>query len=344
MRALLFNDHGDVDVLQYGEVCTPTVGPGEVVVRLRAAALNHLDLWIRRGWPGLKLEMPHVGGADGVGEVTELGDGVDPDGLTVGTRVSICPGFATAVDEFTRRGQHPLSPRFCILGEHRSGTFAEYVSVPVEALLPMPAEADYAQTVAAQLTYLTAWRMLVTQAEIRSGETVLIVGSGGGVNTAALQIVKLCGANAIVLCGSDEKMERARALGADEVFDYRDEDWPKKVYKLTDKSGVDIVVDNVGQATFQKSQTALKRGGRLVTVGNTTGPNVEIDIRFIFFKQLHIIGSTMGTPMEYDRVMKLVWAGKLSPVIDCQMPLSEGREAHDLMERGDQFGKIVFNI
>ena len=344
MKALLFNDHGDADVLQYGQVPDPTPGPGEVVVRLRVAALNHLDLWIRRGWPGLELEMPHVGGADGVGEIAELGGGVEEEGITLGTRVAICPGFATAEDEFTRKGQHPLSPRYCILGEHRTGTFAELVSVPAHALLPMPDAAGYPETVAAQLTYLTAWRMLVTQAQIRPGETVLIVGSGGGVNTAALQIVKLCGAEAIVLAGSEEKMKRARSMGADEVFDYRDEEWPKNVYKLTGKAGVDIVVDNVGKATFQKSLGALKRGGRLVTVGNTTGPKAEIDIRFIFFKQLHIIGSTMGTPMEFDRVMKLVWSGKLNPVVDRQIPLSDGREAHQLMERGEQFGKIVLEI
>lgn len=342
MNTLQFSEHGGVDVLQYDQAPEPTPAPGEVMVRLRAAALNHLDLWIRRGWPGLQLQMPHIGGADGVGEVCALGAGAD--GVEVGTRVAICPGFATAEDEFTRRGQHPLSPRFCILGEQRTGTFAEYVCVPTQALLPMPAGAEFTVTVAAQLTYLTAWRMLVTQAEIRPGEIVLIVGSGGGVNTAALQIVKLCGAEAIVLCGSEHKMERAREQGADEVLDYRDEEWPKNLHKLTDKKGVDIVVDNVGQATFQKSLAALKRGGRLVTVGNTSGPKVEIDIRFIFFKQLRIIGSTLGTPTEFERVMRLVWGGKLAPVIDRVMPLSAGREAHEIMERGEQFGKIVFEI
>ena len=344
MNALLFSEHGDVDVLRYGAAPEPVAAPGEVVVRLRSAALNHLDLWVRRGWPGLQLEMPHIGGADGAGEVAAFGEGVEVTDFQEGTRVAVCPGFATADDEFTRRGQHPLSPRYRILGEHRTGTFAEYVSVPAHALLPMPADAEYTETAAAQLTYLTAWRMLVTQGEIRAGETVLIVGSGGGVNTAALQIAKLCGAEAIVLCGSEKKMERASALGADEVLDYRDEEWPKELHRLTGKSGVDIAVDNVGRATFQKSLAALKRGGRLLTVGNTSGPKAEIDIRFIFFKQLRIIGSTMGTPTEFERAMRLVWAGKLRPAIDRVMPLSEGREAHSAMERGEQFGKIVLDI
>ena len=344
MNALLFDEHGDVDVLRYDAAPEPTAARGEVVVRLRAAALNHLDLWVRRGWPGLQLDMPHIGGADGAGEVAAFGDDVELTGVEIGTRVAICPGFATADDEFTRRGQHPLSPRYCILGEHRTGTFAEYVSVPAQALLPMPADADCAQTAAAQLTYLTAWRMLVTQGEIRAGETVLIVGSGGGVNTAALQIAKLCGAEAIVLCGSAEKMTRASALGADAVLDYHDDEWPRQLHRLTGKNGVDLAVDNVGQATFQKSLAALKRGGRLLTVGNTSGPKAQIDIRFIFFKQLRIIGSTMGTPTEFETVMRLVWTGRLSPVIDRVMPLSEGREAHGIMERGEQFGKIVLEV
>jgi len=343
MNALLFSEHGDVDVLEYGQAPDPKPAHGEVVVRLRAAALNHLDLWIRRGWPGLKLEMPHIGGADGVGEVSAMGEGVDVDGVEVGTRVAISPGFATVEDEFTRRGQHSLSPRFCILGEQCKGTFAEYVAVPAQALLPMPTAADYTETVAAQLTYLTAWRMLVTQGELRAGETVLIVGAGGGVNTAALQIVKLCGADAIVLGGSASKMERALEMGADAVLDYRD-DWPKKLHKLTHKQGVDMAVDNVGQATFQKSLAALKRGGRLLTVGNTTGPKAEIDIRYIFSKQLRIIGSTLGTPMEFKRVMGLVWGGKLSPIVDRVMPLSAGAEAQAIMARGEQFGKIVLEI
>ena len=340
MKGLVFEEHGDADVLRYADIEQPQPRDGQVVVELRAMALNHLDIWVRRGWPGLELPFPHIGGADGVGVVSAMGEGVDTS-VRLGTRVAICPGFATAEDEFTRRGQDPLSPSYCILGEHRQGTFAEYVAVPSGALLPMPAEAEFEKTAAAQLVFLTAWRMLITQAELRAGESVLIVGAGGGVNSAALQIAKLAGAKVIAVTSSQDKAQRASQLGADHVIDRTSSDWVKEVRRLTDKRGVDVAVENVGRATFQQSISVLCRGGRLVTVGNTTGPKAEIDIRHIFFKQLHIIGSTMGTPQEFRDVMTSIWSGRLQPVIDCVMPLSEGTEAHRRLEDGAQFGKIV---
>lgn len=339
MKALVFHQHGGADVLHLEDLPVPDPGEGEVQVRLHAAALNHLDIWVREGWPGLRLDLPHIGGADGAGTISAVGAGVSE--FSEGTRVSICPGFATVADEFTRRGQHSLSPRFSILGEGRPGTFAEYVTVPSDALLNMPEDADFEATAAVQLVFLTAWRMLITQARLRPGETVLIVGAGGGVNSAALQIARLAGAEVFALTSSPEKMERARGLGADHVFDYRTGDWLGWIQEMTGKRGVDVVVDNVGKATFQDSLKALCRGGRLLTVGNTSGPKAEIDIRYIFFKQLHIIGSTMGTPEEFRQVMAQVWEGRLSPVIDRVLPLAEGREAHLLLERGEQFGKIV---
>jgi NADPH2:quinone reductase len=344
MKALLYREHGETDVLQYEETAEPQVGPGEVMVKLEAAALNHLDIWIRRGWPGLDLAMPHIGGADGAGVVAALGAGVgDGTGsVAVGARVAICPGFATRVDEFTRRGEPSLSPSFHILGEQRSGTFAEYVAVPEEAILPMPDEADFNVTAAAQLTFLTAWRMLLTQGRLMPGETVLIVGAGGGVNSAALQIAKLCGATVIALTSTDEKMEQAVALGADHLINYTTSaNWGKEIRALTDGRGVDIVVDNVGKATFGDSMKVARRGGRLLTVGNTSGPKVEIDIRFIFSKQLHIIGSTMGSPQEFRDVMKFVWSGAIEPVIDTVAALADGAAAQERLQRGDQFGKIV---
>lgn len=340
MKALVFHQHGEADVLQLEEdLPRPDPGEGEVQVRLHAAALNHLDIWVRRGWPGLRLDMPHIGGADGAGTISAVGPAVT--GFAEGARVVICPGFATAADEFTRRGQHSLSPRFSILGESRSGTFAEYVTVPSEALMEMPEDADFEATAAVPLVFLTAWRMLITQARLRPGESVLVVGAGGGVNSAAIQIARLAGAEVFALTSSPEKMERARNLGADHVFDYRDGDWSTWIKEMTRKRGVDVVVDNVGKATFQDSLKVLCRGGRLLTVGNTSGPKVEVDIRFIFSKQLHIIGSTMGTPEEFHQVMTQVWAGKLSAVIDRVLPLAEGREAHLLLEQGVQFGKVV---
>ena len=342
MKALAFHEHGDSSVLKWEQLPEPEPCPGEVVVRVKAAALNHLDIWVRRGWPGLSLDMPHIGGADGAGVVHAVGEGVS--GIAEGSRLAICPGFATGVDEFTRRGQHPLSPMYRILGEHRSGTFAEYVRVPALATLSMPDDADFEATAAAQLVFLTAWRMLITQGQLRAGETVLLVGAGGGVNSAALQIAKMAGADVIALAGSTEKMDRARQWGADHVIDYTTGDWVKDVQRLTGKRGVDLVVDNVGMATFQKSLAVLCRGGRLLTVGTTTGPKVEIDVRYIFFKQLRIIGSTLGTPQEFSDVMRLVWSGRLKPVIDRVLPLSEGEEGHRAMESGEHFGKIVFEV
>ncbi len=339
MKALVYHEHGDADVLKYEEVPTPKPAAGEVLVKLEASALNHLDIWVRRGWPGLKLAMPHIGGADGAGVVAELGSGVSS--VEVGTRVAINPGSNKFEDEFTLRGEHPMSPGYGILGETRSGTFAEYIVVPAASLLPMPDGANFEETAAAQLVYLTAWRMLITRGQLRAGESVLIVGAGGGVNTASLEIAKLAGAEIYALTSTEEKMEKARQLGANHVINYKADDWVKRIQQLTNRRGVDLVVDNIGQATWMKSILAARRGGRIVTVGNTSGPLAETDIRFIFLKQLTIIGSTMGNPQEFRDVMSLVWAGKLRPIVDRVMPLSQGREAQALLERGEQFGKIV---
>ena len=342
MKALFFHEHGDADVLMYGDAPEPQAAALECVVRLRAAALNHLDVWVRRGWPGLKLALPHIGGADGAGEIVAVGTEVEE--FREGMRVAICPGFATGDDEFTRRGEAPLSPSYRILGEHTTGTFAEYIAVPASVLVQMPASAEFTETAAAQLVFLTAWQMLVTQAGLERGETVLLVGTGGGVNTAALQIAKQIDASVIALTSSDRKMNQARELGADHVLDYNAGDWVKKIKELTNRRGADIVVDNVGQATLQKSLEAACRGGRIVIVGNTTGPKAEIDIRYIFSKQLRVIGSTMGTLKEFRSVMQLVWRDELQPIIDRVLPLSDGGEAHKVMERGEQFGKIVLAI
>jgi NADPH2:quinone reductase len=339
MKALSFHEHGDVDVLKYEEVPTPEPTVGEVLVKIEAAALNHLDIWVRRGWPGLKLQMPHIGGADGAGVIAKLGPNVK--GVEVGARVAINPGVNAYEDEFTRRGDHSMSPGYGILGESRPGTFAEYVVVPAQNLLPMPDHATFEETAAAQLVYLTAWRMLITRAKLQAGETVLIIGAGGGVNSAAIQIAKLAGAEVYALTSTEEKMNKARALGADHVLNYKQEDWVKRILTMTNKRGVDVVVDNIGQATWQQSILVARRGGRIVTVGNTSGPKAETDIRYVFIKQLTIIGSTMSNPDEFRQVMSLVWTGKPRPVIDRVMPLSEGRTAHAIMERGEQFGKIV---
>ncbi len=340
MKALCFYEHGELDVLQYTDVPDPEPGPGQVLIRVRACALNHLDVWVRRGWPGLKLEMPHWTGADVAGEIAALGEGVS--GWEVGQRVVADPGISTREDEFTRRGEHSLSPGYVILGEQVRGGQAEYVAVPASNLMEIPEGWDFPQAAAPLLVSLTAWRMLIHRAKLRVGESVLIVGAGGGVNSMAIQIAKLAGATVYALTSTEEKMEQARELGADVVLNYReDPQWSRTIYQLTGRRGVDVVVDNVGKATLAQSMRAVARGGRIVIVGNTSGPEAQIDIRFIFGKQISIIGSTMGTHQDFRDVMGLVWAGKLKPVVDRVMPLSEGKRAFEVLERGEQFGKIV---
>ncbi len=346
MKALCFYEHGELDVLQYTDVPDPEPGPGQVLVWVRACALNHLDVWVRRGWPGLKLEKPHWTGADVAGEVAGLGEGVS--GWEIGQRVVVDPGLSTREDEFTRRGEHSLSPGYVILGEHVRGGQAEYVSVPAANLMPMPSDADtthpidFPQAAAPLLVSLTAWRMLIHRAKLRAGESVLVIGAGGGVNSMAIQIAKLAGATVYALTSSEEKMEKARELGADVVLNYReDPQWSKTLYKMTGRRGVDVVVDNVGQATLAQSLRAVTQGGRIVIVGNTSGPKTEIDVRFIFGKQISIIGSTMGTHQDFQDVTDLVWTGKLKAVVDRVMSLGEGKAAFEALERGEQFGKIV---
>ncbi|MGD1997125.1 MAG: zinc-binding dehydrogenase [Anaerolineae bacterium] len=340
MKALCFYEHGGLDVLQYTDVPDPEPGPGQVLVRVQACALNHLDVFIREGWPGLNLDMPHWAGADVAGEIAALGIGVT--GWEVGQRVVVDPGISGCEDEFTRRGEPSLSPRYLILGEQIRGTHADCVVVPADNLMLIPEGWDFAQAAAPLLVSLTAWRMLIHRAQLRAGESVLVVGAGGGVNSMAIQIAQLAGATVYALTSTEEKMEKAHDLGADVVVNYREEPgWSKAIYKLTGRRGVDVVVDNVGQATLAQSMRAVVRGGRIVIVGNTSGPHAEIDIRYIFGKQISIIGSTMGTHQDFRDVMELMWAGKLKPVVDRVMPLSEGKRAFEMLEQGEQFGKIV---
>lgn len=339
MKALYFEEHGELDVIQYGDVPEPEPGPGQVKVRVRATALNYLDIWVRRGWPGLKLEMPHWCGADVAGEVAELGEGVTE--WQVGQRVVADPGINLFEDEFTARGEDCLSPGYHVLGEHQRGGAAEYIVLPAKGLAAMPDDVDYPEAAAPLLVTLTTWRMLIHRAAVRAGESVLVVGSGGGVNSMSIQIAKLAGAFVYAVASNDQKAQLAKELGADVVLDRSQVEWGREIYKLTQKRGVDVVVDNVGQATLTTSMQALARGGRIVIVGNTSGPQTEIDIRFIFGKQISLIGSTMGSHQDFKDMVGLLWAGKVKPVIDCVMPLSEGRAAYDKMERGELLGKIV---
>ena len=339
MKALYFERHGDLDVLKFGEVPKPAPGKGEVLIRVRACALNHLDVWVRRGWPGLKLKMPHWCGADVAGDIVKLGEKVT--GWRIGQKVVVDPGVSTIDDEFTRRGQDSLSPGYQILGEHLRGGAAEFVKVPARNLVAMPARLDYPAAAAPLLVGLTAWRMLIHRAGLRAGESVLIVGAGGGVNTMAIQVAKLAGARVFVVAADGQKAARALELGADIVLDRSEVNWVKEIYRLTQKKGVDVVVDNVGRATILNSMQAAGRDGRIVIVGNTSGPLAEVDLRFIFAKQIRLIGSTMGTHRDFTEVTSLLWSGRLQPVIDRVMPLKAGVEAYAVMEQGDFFGKLV---
>ena len=339
MKALYFDEHGELDVVKYGDVPDPKPGSEEVVVKVRACALNFLDIWVRRGWPGLQLKMPHWCGADVAGEIVELGEQVTD--WQVGQRVAVDPGVNLLEDEYTRRGEDSVSPGYHVLGEHMRGGAAEFLAISTNNLAALPDDIDFPDAAAPLLVGLTAWRMLMHQAGLRAGESVLVVGSGGGVNSMAIQIAKLAGAIVYVVASNPEKSELAHQLGADFVLDRSLVNWGKEIYKLTSKRGVDVVVDNVGKATINTSMMTVARGGRIVIVGNTSGPRAEIDIRYIFGKQISLIGSTMGSHQDFRDVLKLLWAGKIKPVIHQVLPLSEGRQAYKMMQEGKQFGKIV---
>jgi NADPH:quinone reductase-like Zn-dependent oxidoreductase len=342
MRAAVFYEHGGPEVLQIADLPIPQPGPGQVRLRMRAAALNRLDLWVRTGWPGLKLHLPHVVAADGAGVIDALGDGVT--GFAPGERVGINP---TVVDPdcLLRHGTEEACLDIAIMGEHAPGVAAEYAVVPARNLIKLPDHVSFAEAAAAGLVYVTAWHSLITRGGLRAGESVLIVGAGGGVNTASIQIAKLAGCQVYVVGSSAEKCAQAAALGADVVINRADEpNWSKAVYSATHKQGVDVVVDNVGQATLFDSIRSLKRGGRILIVGNTSGPQVELDIRYLFAKQISLIGSSMGPTRDFVRVMTLVFEGMLKPVIGVTLPLEQIAEGHRLLEAGAVFGKVVLEI
>mgnify|MGYP005841548623 CR=1 FL=1 len=342
MQALMMEKHGGTGELVVGELPRPRAGSGEVVVEVRTAALNHLDLFVLGGLPGLQLEMPHVGGADGAGVIAELGD--DVTGWQCGDEVIFNPGLWCGQCEFCRQGEESLCVRYGILGEHCAGTFAEYVKVPATSLARRPHHMSWAEAAAFPLTFLTAWRMLVTRARLRTGETVLIHGIGGGVAQAALAIAVQLGARAIVTSGDEGKLRRAKEMGAVATIDYRTADVLREVRQLTDKRGVDVVVETAGAATWMTSLRSAARGGRIVTCGATTGPNPAEEVRLIFWNQLSILGSTMGSLRDWEGVVAAAEKWGLRPVIDSVMPLSTGREAYERMAQGLQFGKIVLAV
>jgi NADPH:quinone reductase-like Zn-dependent oxidoreductase len=342
MKAVLFDTHGGPEVLQYTDHPTPQPKSGEVLIRLRAAALNRMDIFVRNGWAGLKLELPHINGADGAGEVAELGEGARD--FHVGERVVINANIGCGECDFCQKGEDNKCRNWHLLGETIRGTYAEYVCVPARQLYKLPDTFDFHKAAAAALVYQTAWHSLVTRGEVKAGETVAVVGAGGGVNSASIQIAKYLGARVIVIGSSSKKLEQAKALGADILIDRsQEEDWSKAVFRATDKRGVDVIADNVG-TTFPLSLRALGKGGRLLTVGNSAAPKFEIDNRYIFAKHLSILGSTMSTRTEFAEVMGLIVSGKLAPVLDKAFPLHDAAAAQERMEHGENFGKITLDI
>jgi len=338
--------------LEYTDFPTPEPKPGAALIRLRAAALNRMDVMVRNGWQGLKLELPHINGADGAGEVVELGSPHpftplplgEGAGVRVGDRVVINANLGCGECEFCLAGNDNLCLHWHLLGETVRGTYAEFVALPVKQLYKLPDDFDFHRAAAAALVYQTAWHSLVTRGRVQSGETILIVGAGGGVNTASIQIAKHLGTLVIVVGSDAKKLGMAESIGANILIDRsKEEDWSKAVFLATNKRGVDAVVDNVG-TTFMQSLRALRKGGRLLTVGNSSAPRFEIDNRYMFARHLSILGSTMSTMQESKQVMDLVVAGKLKPVIDRTFPLEDAALAQERLWKNENFGKITLDI
>jgi len=347
MKAIFFEQHGGIEVLKYADLEEPQAKIGEALIKVRAVALNHLDIWVRRGWYGLRLDFPHIGGSDVVGEIVSI----NPDprfstaDLGTGSRVIINPGIITIEDEWTRRGEDSVSPGYKILGEQLRGGMAEYLTVPIQNLFKAPEQLSDEEAAAPLLVATTCWRMLFQKANLKAGETVLIVGAGGGVNSLTISFAKAAGAKVYALTSSPSKMKKALNLGADSVINYKEnQSWHSEVLKLTKGRGVDLVVDNVGTATFNKSIRAVRRGGRIVTVGNTSGFEITYDNRFLFTKQVSIIGSTMGSRQDFVDALQFMLQHDIKAVIDQVVDLKDGIKAIAQLEKGEQFGKIVLRV
>lgn len=341
-EAMVMRRTGGPEVLERATIDLPDPGPREVRIRVRAVALNHIDVWARRGLPHFKYEFPHRLGADIAGEVESLGPGAV--GAKVGDRVVVNPGLSCGACERCLSGEDNLCRSYRILGENAQGGYSRHVVVPDANLLPMPSALPFTDAAAIPLAFLTAWQMVVRKAAVRVGQTVLVQAAGSGVSSAAIQIAKMLGARVLTTTSTAEKAARARALGADEVIDYTTQDFVAEVKKLTGKRGVDAVIEHVGGEVFAKSILATAWGGRVVTCGATAGFTPEIDLRHIFFRQVEVLGSTMGPKGDLFGILRLVEAGKLRPVVDRVMPLWEAAAAHRLLEERKAFGKVVLEV
>jgi NADPH:quinone reductase-like Zn-dependent oxidoreductase len=347
VRGLTISAHGGLDQLVYRtDLPKPEPKRGEIRVRVKAAALNHLDLFVIAGMPGVTITPPWILGADATGVIDAVGDlsGISGNQLKVGDNVIINPGLSDRTCEYCLAGEQSLCVKFGILGEHAPGTLAEYIVVPAVNARSIPRDKPVEQAAAFTLATLTAWRMVVTRARVKKGDNVLIWGIGGGVALAALEIVRSIGATAWVTSHSDEKLALARGLGAENLLNYATTDVGKEIRARTSKRGVDVVLDTVGEATWSQSLGALGKRGRLVTCGATSGPMVQMDVRRLFWNQWDIMGSTMGNDAEFDAITKEYRAGHFTPLVDSVFDISQGRQAFERLQSGQQFGKIVVRI
>ena len=339
MKATIFKQHGGPDVLEYTAVPDPTIRANEVLVEVKACAMNHLDVFVRNGLPGIQIPLPHILGCDVSGVVREVGELVN--WVKPGDEVMVQPGTSCGHCEACLSGQDNLCREYDMIGYRRDGGYAELVAVPGVNIIPKPAALSWEEAAALPLVTVTAWHMLVTRANVQPGEDVLVHAAGSGVGSIAIQIAKLRGARVITTASSDEKLAKARELGADQTINYSRDDWPKEVRRMTERRGVDVVVEHTGAATWTGSISSLKNNGRLVTCGATSGFDAHTDLRQVFFRHLTLLGSFMGSKAELMEAMKFVAQGKIRAVVDRVFPLSEARQAHELMENRGQFGKIV---
>jgi NADPH:quinone reductase-like Zn-dependent oxidoreductase len=342
LKAIVFEQHGGPEVLKYADVPDPVIRASEVLVRVRACALNHLDLWVRRGIPGVAFPLPHIPGSDMSGEIAQIG--ADVTTVLAGQKVVLAPGVSCGKCPACVSGHDNRCRQFTNLGYMIDGGCAEFVRAPEVNCMPYPENLSFEEAASIPLVFQTAWHMLIGRAELQPGEDVLILGAGSGVGSAAIQIAKFFGARVVATAGGDEKLQKAKELGADHLINHKTQKIREEVRRITSKRGVDVVFEHVGTATWDESIASLAPGGRLVTCGATTGYDAKIDLRFLFSRQLSLLGSYMGTKSELLTVMKLVAAGRLKPVLDRVFPLAQAAAAHAYLESSAQFGKVVLKV
>jgi NADPH:quinone reductase-like Zn-dependent oxidoreductase len=342
MKAIVFKEHGGVDKLAYTDMEKPKISPYEVLVKVKACALNHLDIWVRQGLPGIEIPMPHIPGSDIAGEVAEVG--MEVKNFRPGDKVIIAPGVRCRKCVYCITNSDSMCNSFKIMGFQLQGGYAEFAKAHVDNIIPVSNKFSFEEWAAIPLVFLTAWHMLITRGQLKPGENVLIHAAGSGIGSAAIQIAHLAGARVITTARGKEKLEKAKQLGADEIIDYSKEDYKERVLSITSKKGVDLIFEHIGPDTWEKNLQCLTKGGRMVVCGATSGPTATLDIRFLFMKQHAIIGCYMGSKKELLDVLSLVEGGRLRPVIDSIFPLKEASAAQQKMLNRENFGKIVLRV